>query len=218
MNNDSQRSLEEEAKEILDSGSAATPSEAATPRAITSTAGKKILIVDDDDTLREIYAAVFSSSGFDVATAHDGQEAWELLQSGARPDALITGIIMPRMTGWELIAKMKADPALAKIPVAICSHRGLPEDEKKANELGANDFVVQNINPPPEVVRRIQRLLGGQDRFRISFLTAGDDAKALVGFLNRQQGTFCNPSLRSELTLEIEAEREKGKFKIRLIC
>src|SRR3989344_9674384 len=95
---------------------------------------KKILIVDDDDFLLGVYAKNFRDERFEVLTAHDGEEALEIINAGNIPDVIFTGITMPKMTGFELVAKLQADPKLANIPVAINSHRGRPEDEKLAKE------------------------------------------------------------------------------------
>ena len=85
---------------------------------------------------------------FEVLTAHDGQEAWEIIVSGNTPDIVFTGITMPRLTGFELIAKLQSDPKLANIPVAINSHRGRSEDQKLAKEMNVDDFIILHFNSP----------------------------------------------------------------------
>ena len=116
---------------------------------------KKILIVDDDESLREVYTVLFHQAGFEVLTAKDGQEAWDYLSAGRTPSVIFTGIIMPRMTGFDLIKRLKTDPALANIPVIVSSHRGLPEDKKTAEDLGVKEFVVRHMTTPGEVLRRV---------------------------------------------------------------
>ena len=120
---------------------------------------KKILIVDDDIFLLGIYAKNFSNEGLEVLTAHDGEEAWEILSGGNIPDVVFTGIVMPRMTGFELLAKMRTDPVLAKIPVVINSHHGRPEDEKMAKQMAVNDFIIQTLTTPAETVERVMKVL-----------------------------------------------------------
>ena len=181
--------------------------------------GKRtILIVDDDEMLRGIYEAVFKEYGFEVLLARDGAEAWDMLNSGKVPAAVLTGIIMPRLGGFELVTKMRAHPTLQSVPVAIISHRGLPEDEKKAHDLGVRDFIVQNTTPPPEVVRRINVMLGLQNQFRITFLADRGDGEMFVRYLNREQITNCSSREKKEMLLEIEMQAEKGAAKIQLIC
>lgn len=182
------------------------------------TENKKILIVDDDEFLLGIYAKNFRDEGFEVLTAHDGQEAWDMINAGNIPDIIFTGITMPRMTGFELVAKFQADPKLASIPVAINSHRGRPEDEKLAKEMGVDDFIIQGATTPIEAVRRIKLLLGIQQVFKIVLTPNKGDAAALTNFLNRQQNINCNPADNKEIFLELAPKSEKGEFKIKISC
>ena len=179
---------------------------------------KKILIVDDDEILLGIYAKNFRDEGFEVLTAHDGQEAWEIINGGNIPDVVFTGIIMPRMTGFELIAKMQADPDLAKIPVAINSHRGRQEDEKLAKQMGVDDFIIQGSTTPAEAVRRVKLLVGIQSVYKVAIVPDKYDGAALINFLNKQQGATCDPAGGKEIFLEIEPRTEKDEFKIKIFC
>lgn len=179
---------------------------------------KKILIVDDDEFLLGIYAKNFKDEGFDVSIARDGEEAWGMISGGNIPDIVFTGIVMPRMTGFELIAKMQADLNLAKIPVAMNSHRGRPEDKKLAQEMAVDDFIVQGFTTPAEVVRRIKMLLGIQSVYKIAIVTDKYDGQIFINLLNKQQNTVCDPANGKEIFLEIESKTEKGEFKINVKC
>ena len=179
---------------------------------------KKILLVDDDEFMLGIYAKNFKDEGFEVLTAHNGEEAWKMILAGNIPDVVFTGIIMPQLTGFELIAKMQADPKLAGIPVAINSHRGRPEDEKLAKEMNVDDFIIQGETTPAEAVRRIKLLIGIQDFYKIVLTSDKYDAKALINFLNKQHGTNCDLSDPKEIILELEPKSEKSEFKITIKC
>ena len=182
------------------------------------TENKKILIVDDDEFLLGIYAKNFRDEGFEVLTAHDGEEAWETISAGNIVDIIFTGITMPKMTGFELIAKLQADPKLASIPVVINSHRGRPEDEKLAKEMNVDDFIVQGLTTPIEAVRRIELLLGIQHAYRVVLAPNKGDAASLISFLNKQQNTSCDPAGNKEIFLELEPKSEKGEFKVKISC
>ena len=182
-----------------------------------SIAGKKILIVDDDSYLLGFYAAKFKDEGFGVTTAEDGQEAWDLIAGGYRPDVMFTGILMPRMTGFDLIRKMQAEAELAKIPVAISSHRGRPEDKATAKELGVDDFLIQGLVPLNEVVRRIQRLLGVEHSYRLQLVPGKFDADTLVAFLEKQDLSSSAGDADKQFFLELEPLSEKGTFLAKLI-
>ena len=179
---------------------------------------KKILIVDDDEFLLGIYAKNFRDDGFEVLTAHDGQEAWDMISAGNIPDIIFTGITMPRMTGFEFIAKLQADPNFASIPVAINSHRGRTEDEKLAKEIGVDDFIIQGTTTPIETVRRIELLLGIQKSYKIVLTPNKYDIAALVNFLNKQQNTNCDLSDNKEIFLDLMPKPEKGEFIVKISC
>ena len=179
---------------------------------------KKILIVDDDEFLLGIYAKNFKDEGFDVSIARDGEEAWEMISGGNVPDIVFTGIVMPRMTGFELISKMQVNPDLSKIPTAISSHRGRPEDKKLAQEMAVEDFIVQGFTTPAEVVRRIKMLLGIQSIYKVAITPDKYDGQIFINLLNKQQSTVCDPANGKEIFLEIEPKTEKNDFKINVKC
>jgi CheY-like chemotaxis protein len=85
----------------------------------------KLLIVDDErdlrDSLEEFFEEFFAEEGFEVETAGNGAEALERLNGPLKPNAVILDLIMPVMGGGEVYAKMQADPALAEVPVIICT-------------------------------------------------------------------------------------------------
>jgi len=86
----------------------------------------KILIVDDDVMTREMYVNVFKQSGYEVFEAGDGVDGLDVA-SRELPDVIFTGIIMPRMSGFELMEALRKAVATSKIPVVISSHIGREE-------------------------------------------------------------------------------------------
>jgi CheY-like chemotaxis protein len=178
--------------------------------------GKKILIVDDDNFLLSIFSASFKAEGFEVRTASNGQEAWDIIESGFIPDIVFTGIIMPRMSGFDLIRKMQADPKLAPIPVAISSHRGREEDKKTARELGVDDFLIQGVVPVVEIIRRIECLLGIYKTYHIKLVRNTADSEALIDLLNKQQQTSLGFAGGKDLYLEFTPKKETGEFSVKL--
>lgn len=177
---------------------------------------KKILVVDDEPLLLSVYAARLRAEGFEVVTAADGQEAWELIKSGNIPDLLFTGIIMPRMTGFDLVRKMQADAKFKEIPVAISSHRGRDEDKKTAKELNVDDFIMQGVTPINEIVRRLKMLVGLQSEFFLGLNHTDDDRRILVSFLNQQQHSVFSLDDRDDIVLELEPQSEAGMFEVKL--
>ena len=85
---------------------------------------KTILLVEDDDDVREALADVLREAGYDVAWAADGAEAMRALRGGLRPSAILLDLMMPVMDGFQFRAEQESDPALAPIPVIVVSADG----------------------------------------------------------------------------------------------
>jgi CheY-like chemotaxis protein len=94
-----------------------------------------VLVVDDDSILRESLALLLSIKGYQVITACDGREALQTLHDGRRPCLIVLDLMMPGMDGFQFRRAQLEDPALAKIPVVLCS--GHPTAPHVAQQLGA---------------------------------------------------------------------------------
>jgi CheY-like chemotaxis protein len=92
-----------------------------------------VLLVEDDAGMREAIQALLERAGFYVATARDGAEGWELLSRGPRPVAILTDLYTPRMTGHDLVARIRRTPRLASIPV-ICMSGQRADRTRPASE------------------------------------------------------------------------------------
>jgi len=174
--------------------------------------------VDDEASLAKIYSETFQAEGFEVRRFADGAEAWEEFQKGFFPDLLFTGILMPRMTGFQLIEKLQADQKLKDITTVIFSHRGRPEDRVTARKLGVDDFVVQGTLPLVEIVRHIKLLLKLEKKiYKIGLDAGSPDGMSLVDFLIKQQQLpFRAEDRRKKFFLVLNPELEEGKFDVRL--
>lgn len=99
-----------------------------------------ILIVDDDDDIREDLAAILRSQGYDVVTAEHGLAAREwLVRARPLPDVILLDLMMPVMDGWQFRAEQLRDPALAHIPVLVLS--GAADVRKEAAALGVAGYL-----------------------------------------------------------------------------
>lgn len=96
-----------------------------------------VLVVDDDDAIREALAEVLSDEGYTVVTRRDGTEALEFLRAGNRPRVIILDLWMPQMDGWRLRRELLADPELALIPVVVltAASSDAPEPQRVAGVL-----------------------------------------------------------------------------------
>ena len=103
---------------------------------------KTILVVEDDDTMRELLKLHLTSAGYAVRTAADGIEAGHAVL-GTTPDLIITDVRMPHMTGFELVTALRLDPLMAKIPVIFLTIEG--ESIDRGTALGALEYLTKPI-------------------------------------------------------------------------
>lgn len=120
---------------------------------------KKILIVDDDSFLLDMYALKFSQNSFEVHTATNGKEVIEKLGGGLRPDVILVDIIMPEMDGFEMLEKIKRDnlsPGSVKI---ILSNKSEQADIDRGKSLGVSGYIIKANSTPQEVIEQVTGIL-----------------------------------------------------------
>jgi CheY-like chemotaxis protein len=119
---------------------------------------KKVLIVEDDEFLRSLNAKRLETEGFKVSVAVDGQNAIDLIPK-EMPNLIFLDLLLPGIDGFEVLKKIKADPATKDIPVIVFSNLGQKEDIEKARGLGAIDFLVKANFTLDDVVTKIKEIL-----------------------------------------------------------
>lgn len=102
---------------------------------------KNILVVDDDDGIREALKAALEYEGYHVFTAENGQVAYDLMQEGFRPCLIVLDLMMPVMDGWAFADKMAADQSYAKIPIVVVS-----AFDDKAPDIKAKSIFKKPVN------------------------------------------------------------------------
>lgn len=120
---------------------------------------KKILIIDDDNFLLEMYALKFSKSNFEVTVALGPEIALEKLRLGLNPDVILLDVIMPVMDGFELLEKMKEDDLAQDAVRIILSNRGQPSDIARGESLGASGYIVKATSTPTEVIQKVESII-----------------------------------------------------------
>lgn len=126
----------------------------------------KVLIIEDDPLVSRMYQTVFKFEGFDVAMARDGEEGLKLLKE-FQPTMILLDIMMPKMTGIDVLKEVKGDPKTKSIPVVVLTNLSGMEDVEKAIELGAVKFIIKSENKPKEVVEQVREILKGYTRSEI---------------------------------------------------
>jgi two-component system chemotaxis sensor kinase CheA len=117
-----------------------------------------ILVVDDSLTTRSLEKSILESHGYRVRVAVDGEQALEQIRAEA-PDLVISDVMMPRLTGFELLAEMKANPAMKKIPVILVTSLESREEQTRGLELGADAYIVKHRFDQRELMQIVRQIL-----------------------------------------------------------
>jgi twitching motility two-component system response regulator PilH len=118
-----------------------------------------VLVVEDSLTQREMITDLLKGSGLNVTVAGDGVEALEQIQ-GSCPDLVVLDIVMPRMNGYEVCRRLKADPRTKNVPVVMCSSKGEEFDRYWGMRQGADAYIAKPFQPT-ELVGTVKQLLRG---------------------------------------------------------
>lgn len=120
---------------------------------------KKILLIEDDQDLAELYEEVLASK-FEVVVAFDGKKGLELARM--KPDLILLDILLPEINGFELLKLLKTDPETKNIPVVVLTNLGsknIDDDKKLAMLLGAEDYWLKAYHKPDEIVAKVTSYL-----------------------------------------------------------
>jgi len=119
---------------------------------------KKILIIEDEEIVLGLLQKKLSQEGYEVSVARDGEEGLKKMRE-IKPDIVLLDIIMPKMSGFEVMEEMQKDSGLKKIPVIVVSNSGQPVEIDKARELGAKDWLIKTEFDPQEVISKVKKQL-----------------------------------------------------------
>lgn len=131
----------------------------------TTPALKKVLIVDDDKNLLEMYALKFKEKEFEVVSALGSLDALQKLKDGIAPDVILMDVVMPEMDGFELLATIKNDSISPNSKVVMLSNLGQREDIERGRSLGASGYIIKASATPSEVVEKVLFIWEGGDLF-----------------------------------------------------
>ncbi|RSF00441.1 hybrid sensor histidine kinase/response regulator [Achromobacter aegrifaciens] len=120
---------------------------------------KRVLVVDDSLTVRELERKLLLNRGFDVAVAVDGMDGWNMLRSESF-DLVVTDVDMPRMDGIELVSRIKADPKLQGLPVMVVSYKDREEDRRRGLDAGADYYLAKGSFHDDALLDAVEDLIG----------------------------------------------------------
>jgi two-component system, chemotaxis family, sensor histidine kinase and response regulator WspE len=122
-------------------------------------AARRVLVVDDSLTVRELERKLLATRGYDVTIAVDGMDGWNAVR-GERFDLVITDIDMPRMDGIELVTLIKRDPQLQALPVMIVSYKDREEDRRAGLDAGADYYLAKGSFHDEALLDAVRDLIG----------------------------------------------------------
>lgn len=122
----------------------------------------KVLLVEDDNNLREIYQARLMAEGYDIVAAQNGEEALVFAKQN-KPDLIISDVMMPRISGFEMLDILRNTDELKHTKVIMLTALGQAEDQTRADNLGADKYLVKSQVTLEDIVNAAKELLGGDD-------------------------------------------------------
>jgi CheY-like chemotaxis protein len=120
----------------------------------------RVLVVDDDEVIRQLITVNLELEGFDVYTAVDGQDCLDKIKDVA-PDVVTLDVMMPRLDGWETAARLRQDPDLDTVRVILLSARAQEADVERGSRIGVDAYLTKPFDPD-DLVDTVRRL--GEER------------------------------------------------------
>jgi two-component system alkaline phosphatase synthesis response regulator PhoP len=120
---------------------------------------KKILLIEDEQIMIDLLEKKLTKEGYKVSIARNGIEGLKQLRE-QKPDLILLDIIMPKMSGFEVMEEMQKDSEISEIPVIIISNSGQPVELDRAQKLGAKDWLIKTEFDPREVLEKVKKQIG----------------------------------------------------------
>lgn len=117
-----------------------------------------VLLVEDDVFLANIYKTKFDMEGFKVTVSENGEAGWNDAKK-KKPNIILLDILLPKMDGFGVLTKVKADAETKDIPVILLTNLGQKDDVQKGLEMGAVDYLIKAHFKPSEVVDKVKNVL-----------------------------------------------------------
>lgn len=125
---------------------------------MTKSAPLKIIIIEADKFLSEIYKKSFEASGFKVTAVNDGEKGLKTVQN-KKPNAVVLAVNLPKLNGFSILKILKKNKETKKIPVVLSTCMGQQENVREGLKLGATDYLIKAHCRPAEVVDKVKKIL-----------------------------------------------------------
>ena len=118
----------------------------------------KVLLIEDDPLLIDIYSTKLKESGFEVEVAENGEKGLSMLEQSV-PNVVLLDIVVPKQNGWEVLQSIRSNEQLKGLKVVLLSNLGQKEEIEKGLSLGADRYLIKAHFTPTQVVEELQKLL-----------------------------------------------------------
>lgn len=166
-----------------------------------------VLIIEDEPGFRKIYKDFLESEGYGVLEAEDGQKGLDMIRT-SKPDLVLLDIVLPQISGFDVLKSIRSDTATKDLPVIIFSVLGERDTVRKGLELGANDFAVKGFYSPGEMLSKIRGLLFKADmrKHMVTYKLQIAEGRADAARLQQDMGMvnlFSCPHCKGTVVLEL---------------
>ncbi|MFH0856313.1 MAG: response regulator [bacterium] len=119
---------------------------------------KKILIIEDDKILADMYAIKFEKEGYDVIETQSGIAGLDMAKK-EKPNVILLDVILPEMDGFTILEEIKKTAGMEKIPIVLLTNLGQQGDVEKGKALGAAAYLTKSNTTPADVIKRVKELI-----------------------------------------------------------
>lgn len=123
---------------------------------------RRILFVDDDKFLLDMYALKFTKAGYEVKTADSAESALKILREGFKPEVLLVDIVMPTMDGLEFVTAVRKEKMVPDAVIVMLTNQGASDDVGRAQKLGVDGYIVKATTIPSEVLAEVEKIRSGK--------------------------------------------------------
>jgi CheY-like chemotaxis protein len=123
---------------------------------------KKVLLVDDDTFLLDMYAVKFKNQSYDVHSCDSAEAALKVLRDGYLPDAILTDIVMPGMDGIDFVSAVRKENLASKSVIIMLTNQGMPDDIGRAKKLNVDGYIIKATTIPSDVLRETEKILSAK--------------------------------------------------------
>src|ERR1035437_9896883 len=129
---------------------------------MTEPVQKKVMFVDDDTFLLDMYSVKFKNNGWDVHVCNNAEVALKILRDGYTPDAMLVDMIMPNMDGIEFVSTVRKENLAGKAVVIMLTNQGLPDDIARAKKLDVDGYIIKATTIPSDVLEDTEKILSAK--------------------------------------------------------